>query len=440
MQVNNIIISNLEKALVNSSYLLELSLIKYYFQLDNMKKLLSIISNNTVLKKLALPINSYEYVDQIVSAFNHTTNIHTLSILCDNNGLLIDRLLMSNTKITVLYLIVIHGYSWRIPRNLDITYGLSHNKNLTHLYLNNCDITVKEAIKMTKGFKHNSSLISLDISNNYIYSLGTIAIIKALEYNKKKKLITLCLNNNRIDINEYNCSSILYNNYIHSGGISVIANSLKYNKIHLHNLHLDSNFITSNSAIKLAHALEYNHFLKILSLSKNNLNDKGGIAFAEMLIKNKTLIELDLSNCGLTIESLIKFKESIYTNTTLTKLNLNDNNINFAILEALTKGLQLNSTLIELKTHPYSDIHIFRLLHRNMIRGPILRERKILESIIQLRIDLDETLSKKNSTKIGRPNALPYLPIELWEHILSMNLTKEQETELIQMRRELRNK
>lgn len=106
---------------------------------------------------------------------------------------------------------------------------------------------------------------------------------------------------------------------IPSIGIALRQNS------HLHELYLDYNRLSAQSAVALADGLRQNRTLRVLQLNSNRIGDAGGKALALALGENRSLRVLGMNQNHLGKATAVALSSSLEENLWLTNLQIDKN-------------------------------------------------------------------------------------------------------------------
>ena len=236
-------------ALLPQSQLEILSLERNNIDFYGASKLIEHIPQSTTLRTINLSHNRIEssaltYLEQGLGTLRE---LHVADCEIDFQGVeVLARALQTNTSLVELNL-----RENKIGSGGAIAMGncLKQNTTVQYLYISTNEIDVDGARSLADGLKENSTLRELRLSSNIFSADGTIAIFAALKVNK-----TL----NTLGMDE-------------SGKLDVDAIAL------------------------IGDALQQNHDLASLSLSRNQIDEEGGRALLAALKRNDTLKTINLA-------------------------------------------------------------------------------------------------------------------------------------------------
>ena len=152
--------------------------------------------------------------------------------------------------------------------------ALKHNKGLTKLHINKCNISAVGAQDLANALKNNSTLTELDISNNDISDGGANALADALKTNST--LTTLDISINQIG----------------NVGVVALAEALKTETTNLTELNIEFNSFNDTGAVALIKAFDVpdgNKTLTLIHARGNNIDDEIGKQLYEVVKNNRKI-------------------------------------------------------------------------------------------------------------------------------------------------------
>jgi len=276
---------------------------------------------------------------------------------------------------------------------------LPTNTHIVRLYIKNPTVSIGSILSLLAN--NNTIISALYIENNIDIDALTRALIsnntiKEFIYNGSLTTenlfkITKMLEKNKT-INYFG----LYNNNLNNDRLQLIINMLAVNKS-IYTLKLYGNEIDNIGAQLIANMLAYNTTLTTLDLDENNIDDTGVQAIATSLTINKKIQKLYLGNL-------------------FGQIGIN----------AIRTMLETNRTILEMSI-PRHNTYINQALQRNRdIFDLYVKDKQKVKSE-SYSVDVADTISLQKEM---------YLPRELWDYILRLNLNPEQITELIKIRKQ----
>ena len=291
----------------------------------------------------------------------------------------IDRILPSNIHITYLECIIVPG-----TRLINIFTMIKNNIiNIKMLTLRQCSIRHTEIEILVDALTTNTTITTLEITGCDIHDIGAHAIG------------TMLMTNTTIT-----SLSIRFDD-ITGEGIHTIATMLTTNTT-ITQLDLMHNNLRNEGAILIANMLAVNTTLTILNLCINNIGDNGIRAIADALRRNKK--------------------------TKVRHLYLYNNRFDIIGVQSLLTMLETNKT-VEILDIARGDVPTITVEQSKQMKIALDRNNIVKKTALikadSYRVDIADTLTRDTH----------YLPPELWDKILRMNLTDEQIAELIEMRK-----
>lgn len=157
------------------------------------------------------------------------------------------------------------------------------------------------------------------------------------------EILDLLRSDDRSEIQELTCDKSIHDEDVHELERLLID---YHRSIHLINLELPNNGLTSASGKSLASILSLQHeTLLSLSLAHNPFTFAGLNHLLEPLVALSSLIHLDLTDTQLGSKSGLLIAQLLRNNNTLQELNLTNNSIGVKGMKAIVPELTTNSTL-----------------------------------------------------------------------------------------------
>lgn len=226
--------------------------------------------------------------------------------------------------------------------NLDLNYKIDYN------FCNSDDNIILNLIDTILLLKKDDSYKSKVLSSLFY---------KSLEENNKN-IKSLCLNLNNINfegfillsnvfVNNYNIIDLdLMDNKIGDHELAILYDG--FENLHLENLNLCRNNISSKGAQIISQFLEKNQYLKVLDLSMNLISDDGIEYISNSLLKNNILQKIRLHDNKIGNNGISSFSKMLSENTGLLFVDLHRNLIDNNGARLFFLSLIHNNSLVEL--------------------------------------------------------------------------------------------
>ncbi|XP_065908372.1 protein phosphatase 1 regulatory subunit 37 homolog isoform X2 [Dysidea avara] len=130
--------------------------------------------------------------------------------------------------------------------------------------------------------------------------------------------------------------------------VSRLVQCFEKKAIHLQELKIGFNNLTSAGVIHLVKIMRSSPSLRVLDVRRNTIGDIGVELLCKELPNNNSLTELHIWYCGLSVKGVICIKTLLMENKKLEKLNIGDNQIGNEGVSAVCEGLHNNTNLTEL--------------------------------------------------------------------------------------------
>ena len=196
----------------------------------------------------------------------------------ENTSKLFNEILLKNKNIESLY--ILYNSTINPQEMLNISPGIEHNKNISHLVLSQCSIEDEGAIILSKALFNNINITQIDLDENKIGEKG----IKAIS----EKLL---------------------------------------GKISLKKLVLSHNLINSKGAFYLGQNISNAQGIEHLLINSNKIGDEGCEYLASGLTKNNSLIELNINNNGISNKGIKYISKSLLNKENFMILSAAENQI-----------------------------------------------------------------------------------------------------------------
>ena len=229
--------------------------------------------------------NRISYVNQIkfLNYCKKLTNIKKIMFenfkFFDDNSKIFNEILLNNKKIEEIF---IYYNSTLSPEDIiDISPGIEHNKNITQIYLTQCNIGDEGAIALSNALFNNINITKIHLDENKIGETGVKAISEKIL--GKISLKTLVLSHNLID----------------SKGALYIGENLAEAQ-GIQNLLINSNNIGDEGCEFISKGLEKNSSLVQLNLNNNYITNKGIKYIAKALLGKENFMTLSITDNKIT--------------------------------------------------------------------------------------------------------------------------------------------
>ncbi|XP_065908363.1 NACHT, LRR and PYD domains-containing protein 3-like isoform X3 [Dysidea avara] len=132
-------------------------------------------------------------------------------------------------------------------------------------------------------------------------------------------------------------------------GVSRLAQCCEKKAIHLQELYLGWNNLTSAGVIHLVKIMRSSPSLRVLNVTGNEIGDIGVELLCKELPNSNSLTELHIWDCGLSVKGVICIKTLLMENKKLEILNIGDNQIGNQGVSAVCEVLHNNTNLTKLR-------------------------------------------------------------------------------------------
>lgn len=212
---------------------------------------------------------------------------------------------------------------------------LRRNKSIVELILSHNNLSSRNMKDIAEGICDNTTIRSIDLSYNKISDKGVGRLMASLDSAQSSCLLS------ELDLT-YNKIGAL--------GAEHIATLLNLNNRYIKKLNLSLNSIGPQGAVFFRWALQYNHTLLDLNLSRNHILDEGAEAIAQGLRDSDDthLQALDLSWNSLTNAGASALADVVRDNSMLQSLKLASNAIGDEGVNAIADALHADLALQEL--------------------------------------------------------------------------------------------
>lgn len=225
-----------------------------------------------------------------------------------------------------------------------LALALSKNHVVTHVDLQNNDITSEGAEYFADMLEDNKTIVSFNLSSNRIDDRGAQALIRIIAANDTLKVLDLTGN----PVSEQTFGEL---DYVMRVNAAPVALKRLLSKIAANDSTVTSAdfrggastaVFTDDSLHILCSLLVDNTYVQRIDLSDNDITDEGAQLLADMLRANKALTSLALDNNRITNEGGNALFLALKVNHTLAELTLTGNKISKELDEQLHSVLVIN--------------------------------------------------------------------------------------------------
>jgi Ran GTPase-activating protein (RanGAP) involved in mRNA processing and transport len=239
-----------------------------------------------------------------------------------------------------------------------IAHLIKINRSITALNLQNSNIEAKTFVIIAEALMENKFINEIDLSWNKIFENNSLEVLAKL-IEKNNTLVTLNLNNNRVNTNE---DFDLF--------IEAITNS------RLETLYIGSFFNKTKNVKKFLEALKNNKSIKKIDLSDNHIDYEATKVLAELLLVNTTLKEIYLYGAKTGTSGTIALAKSLKVNTSLESLVLDCSDWESCAAQKMAKALSSNKGILVLHL-----LGIGKCINSALLLAHVLKQNKALRYV-----------------------------------------------------------